>query len=136
MVLAGFGFHFHYNTSIHLEETTVGVPGELCIAGLLGKGFDHFVVNPEIKNGVHHARHRLTSPGANGKKKGVLKVTKLLAHSLFDLGNICLNLGIESLGVFLPVVVIIGANFGRNGETSGNRNSNAAHFGEIGAFAA
>ena len=135
-MLAGFGFHLHYNASIHLEETTVGIPGELCIAGLLGKGFDDFVVNTEIEDSVHHAGHRLTSTGANGKKKGVLEVTKLLAHGLFDLGNICLDLGIESLGVFLSVGVIIGANFGRNGETSGNGNSNAAHFGEIGAFAA
>jgi hypothetical protein len=69
VVLAGFGFHFHHNTSIHLEETAVRVPGKLRIAGFLSEGFNDFVVDTEVKNGVHHPGHRLTSTGANGKEE-------------------------------------------------------------------
>ena len=135
-MFASFGFYFHHNASVHLEETTVGVPRKLCIAGLLGKRFNNLVVNPEIENSIHHAGHRLTGTGAHRKQKGILEITKFFAHGLFDLGNICLNLGIESLGVFLTVVVIISANFSGDRETSRNGNSNAAHFGKIGALTA
>ena len=136
VVFAGFGFDLHHNASVHLKETTVGVPRELRIASLLGKRFNNLVVNAEVENGIHHAGHRLTCAGADGKQKRILQITKLLAHGLFDLGNIGLNLGVERLGVFLTVGVIVGANFGCNSEPSGNGNSNAAHFGKIGAFAA
>ena len=135
-MLASFGFHFHHNAPVHLKETTVGVPRKFCIAGLLGKGLNNFVINPEIENGVHHTGHRFTCTGTDRKQKGILEITKFFTHGLFDLCNVCLDFGIESLGVFLTVVVIIRANFGRNGETSRNRNTNAAHFGKIGTFAA
>ncbi len=134
MVLIGFGFYFHYNASIHLKETAVGVPGELCIAGLLGKCFNDFVVNPEIEDGVHHAGHRLTRPGANGEEKRILEIPKFLPHGLFDLGNIRLDFGIQSLGILLTVIVVVGANFRRDGETSRNGNSDTAHFGEVCTF--
>ena len=136
VVLASFGFHFHHNAPVHLKKTSVGVPRKFCITGLLGKGLNNFVINPEIENGVHHTGHRLTRTGTDRKQKGILEITKFFAHGLFDLGNICLNLGIESLGVFLTVVVIISANFSGDRETSRNGNSNAAHFGKIGALTA
>ncbi len=134
-MLTSFRFHFHYDTTVHLKKTTVGIPGEFCITSLLGERFDHFIIDSQIEDGVHHARHRLTSAGADGKKERILKITKLFPHGSFDLGDIRFDLGIKSLGILLTVVVIVSANFGRDGEPCGNGNSDTAHFGEICALA-
>ena len=133
-MLTGFGFHFHHNTSIHLEETAVGVPSKLRIAGFFSKSFNDFVVDTEVKNGVHHPGHRLTSTGANGKEERVFKVTKLLAHGFLDLGNICFDFSIKSLRILLRVIVVVSADFGGDGETSRDGDSDAAHLGEVRPF--
>ena len=127
-------FHFHHNTSIHLEETTVGIPSKFSVASLFGESFDNLVIDSKVEDGVHHSRHRLASTGTNRKEKWVFEITELLAHGFFDLGDVLLDLRVESLRIRLSVRIIISADFGGDCEASRNGNSDAAHFGEVCAF--
>ena len=42
----------------HLDEPAVAVPCEPLVAGLRDEPFDRDVVQAEVQDGVHHARHR------------------------------------------------------------------------------
>ena len=52
-----FGLHAEHNVAIHLDETTVAVPGEAGVAALLGEACHGGVVHAEVEDGVHHAGH-------------------------------------------------------------------------------
>ena len=49
----------HYHVAIHLNEAPVAVVGEGLLAGLPRERRYGLVVEAEVENGVHHARHRL-----------------------------------------------------------------------------
>ena len=41
----------------HQDEAAIGVPGETVIAGKFGEFFNDDIVEAEVEDGVHHARH-------------------------------------------------------------------------------
>ena len=47
-----------HDVRIHLDEAAIAVVGEALVAGGLGERDDGFVVQAEIEDRVHHARHR------------------------------------------------------------------------------
>ena len=50
----------HHNVAVHLNETTIGIPCEVRIAGLLRKTLNNFIVKAEVEDGIHHTGHRST----------------------------------------------------------------------------
>ena len=46
------------DVGIHLDEAAIAVVGEAGIAGARGEPFDGAVVEAEVEDRVHHARHR------------------------------------------------------------------------------
>ena len=118
----------HHDVSIHLEEAAVTVVGEPLILAPLGQGANRLIVQAEIKNGVHHAWHRVTCARADGNKKRIFHVPKLFPHGDFHFMNRFINLLIESRGVGSLMIVEVGANLGADGETGRNREPNSGHF--------
>ena len=51
--------HAEDDVAVHLHEAAVAVPGEARIAGLRRQRLDRLVVQAEIEDRVHHARHRV-----------------------------------------------------------------------------
>ena len=136
VVLAFMSFDAHDDGAVHLQEAAVAVPGELGVAGLGGEGFDDGVVDAEVEDGVHHAGHRLARAGADGEKERILEVAELLAHRLFDLGDVGPDLGVEGLRVGKLVVVVVSADLGADREARGNGKPDVGHLCEVGALAA
>ena len=51
--------HAQHDVAIHLNEAAVAVPRETRVAGRILKRLHSLVVETEIENRVHHARHRI-----------------------------------------------------------------------------
>ncbi|MBA7661078.1 hypothetical protein ES703_69090 [subsurface metagenome] len=133
-MLAGLLLDPHHDAAIHLQEPAVAVPGEFGVVRPGRQHLGHLVIDPEIQNRIHHARHRVAGPGAHREEQGVRQIAELLAHRLLDLGEIGLDLGHQGGGILPLVRVVIGANLGGDGESGRNRQADAAHFREVRAL--
>ena len=130
------GLDTHDHVAIHLNEAAVAIPSESWVLGRGLEGLDGIVVEAEVEDRVHHARHRVAGTGANGdEEREAFGVTKLGAHALFHLLDARLNLALELDGILAAVVVEVCADLGGDGEASRNGKANAAHLSEIRALA-
>ena len=130
---------FHDDVGKHLDETAVGVIDKtlkLRIGIALDHGGNHFVIQPEIQDGIHHARHGSTSAGAHGNQQRILQITELLSVDLLHLFHVFHDLGHNLIIDLAAVSIILGACFGGNGKALGNRKADVAHFGKVGTFSA
>src|SRR3546814_11647731 len=65
---------FEHHVAEHLDEAAVAVVGEAPVTGGLGEAFHRLVVEAEVEDGVHHARHRGARAGAHGHKEQALRI--------------------------------------------------------------
>ena len=72
----------HDHIAEHGDEPPVGVVGEARIAGPPSKSLDRFVVEPEVENGVHHARHGEHGAGADREEQRVLGIAQASCRSV------------------------------------------------------
>ena len=128
--------HAHHHVAVHLDEAAVGVVGEPRVAGGLGQPLHGVVVEAEVEDRVHHARHAVAGPGPHAHEQGVLRVAELLPglllHELHGGGDLLL----EALGKLLVVLVVVDADLGRDREARGHREADLRHLGEVGPLAA
>ena len=129
-------FDTQNDVGIHLQETTVGVVSETFVAGSFRQTFDGFVVQAQVQNRVHHARHGNTGAGTHGKQQGIVRIGEFFADDGFTMFDAFLNLFFQIRGERFAVRIIIRANFGRNRKARGNGNSDSAHFSQVRTFAA
>ncbi len=64
----------HHRAPVHLDEPAVGVPGEPLVAGHLGQAEHGVVVQTDVEDRLHHARHGETRPGADGHQQRVVRL--------------------------------------------------------------
>ena len=129
--------HAENDVAIHLDEASVAVPSKTLVVRNAGKSFDGFVVQTEVQNRVHHARHRLAGAGAHGnKKREPGSIAEFFAELLFNVGNGIAHVRHERFRISLFVFVIIRADFRADCETRRHRQADARHFSEVGAFPA
>ena len=76
---------FEHHGAVHLDEAAVAIVGEARIAALGDDGFDGLVVQAEVEDGIHHARHGELGAGAHADQQRVGGVAELLAHAAFQL---------------------------------------------------
>ncbi len=69
----------------HLDEAAIAVVGEALVAAFGGEAGGGDVVQAEIEDGVHHARHGEFRAGANAEQQGIGGIAQLFAHLLFEL---------------------------------------------------
>ena len=137
VIFVGTLLDVHDHVAVHLDKAAVAIPGEAVVAGGAGEGEDGFVVEAEVEDGVHHAGHGVACAGADGdEERQFCFVAELAAHDFFHVGDGGFGLGFKVFGVGLFVFVVVGADFGGDGEAWRNGESDAGHFGEAGAFAA
>ena len=60
----------------HLHEAPVAVPGKALVAGRSRQPLHRGVVEPEVQDGVHHARHRLARSGAHRQQQRIVGVAE------------------------------------------------------------
>ena len=129
--------HAHHHVAIHLDEPAIAIPGKPLVLRGLGQGVHGFVVQAKIQDRVHHSRHRIPRARThrNQQRHGRL-VTELCAHDLFDELHAVTNLGLQRFRVALFVLVIVGADLGRDREPGRDRQADPAHLGQVCPLAA
>ena len=136
MLFAGALLHAHDHVAIHLDEPAVAVVGETFVVGQAGEAFHRGVVQSEVEDCVHHARHGVAGTGAHGDEQRVFHVAEFFAHGFLHFDHRRVDLRVELLRVSAFVVVVIGADFGADGETARHRQADARHLRKVRALAA
>ncbi len=132
--------HAQHGLAEHLDEAAVGVPREAhgvgCLSVSLGRqAVDRLVVQADVEDGVHHARHRELRPGPHGDQERAVGLADALAHPLLQRGEVLGDLGAQLLRL-LPVLQVGAARLGGDGEAGRDRQPQVRHLGEVGALAA
>ena len=135
-VLEVVGRHAKHHLAEHLHEAAVGVPGEAGIAALGGEALDRGVVDAEVEDRVHHARHREHRAGAHADEQRLLRIAELAAGALLECGEALEHALPEPVRPGAAGVHRINAGLGRDGEAVGNGHADALHLGNVGALAA
>jgi hypothetical protein len=68
----------------HRDEAAVGVPAEALIAADGDEALEGRLVEAEVEDRVHHARHRELGAGADRDEERVLRIAEALARLLLD----------------------------------------------------
>ena len=87
--------HAQHDAAIHGNEAAVGVESKSFIAHGGGQTFNTLVVEAQVEHRVHHAGHGELGSGAHRHQQRILGITELATHLLFDLGDLCGDLGVE-----------------------------------------
>ena len=104
----------------HLDEAAVGVVAEALVAGAADDALKGLVVQAEVEDGVHHARHRELGARADGDEQRVARIAELLAGLLLDVLERLEDLIPEALREASPLaVVVLVAGLGRDREAGG-----------------
>jgi len=136
-VLFALRLHIHHHVAVHLYETAVRVPCEPGIVHLFGQSFDHLVVESEVQDRVHHARHRRARAGTDRYQQRVGAVTELHIHDLLDPLHGGFHFGFDQFDdALFAEGIIFGAHFGRDRETRRHRNADQVHLRQVGSLAA
>ncbi len=125
-----------HDVGIHRDEAAIAVPGEAGIARGLGHRLDGDVVQAEIEDRVHHARHRGAGARAHRDEQRIGGVAEGLAGQAAHLGQRGLRLRLEIRRELFAVVVIPGADLGGDGEAGRHRQAEIAHLGQVCPLAA
>ena len=136
-VLLALRLHVQHDVPVHLHETAVRVPCEARVAGFLGQSFDGLVVQSEVQDRVHHARHRRARAGTDRYQQRVGAVTELHIHDLLDPLHGGFHFGFDQFDdALFAEGIIFGAHFGRDRETRRHRNADQVHLRQVGSLAA
>ena len=79
--------HSHDHLTVHLNEAAIAVPGEARIIGASGQAFDGVVIEAQVQNRIHHARHGFPGAGADRKQERVGGISETLALLRLHLGH-------------------------------------------------
>ena len=124
------------NVGEHLQETTVRVVGKSFGTGSFGQSLNRFVVQTEVQNGVHHARHGNAGAGTNREQQRVFGIGKFFAHDFFNAGNGGFNLVFQVGRIGFVVGIVVGADFSRNCKSGRNGQTDDVHFRQVGTLTA
>ena len=127
---------FQHDIGIHLDETAIAVISKARIAGTRRNRFHRHIIETEIEHGIHHARHRGTGTRAHRQQKRIFRIAKNTTRNLAHFIERCLNLRFQIRRIGLFVFVIIGTDFGADGQTGRNWQAEIAHLRQIGPLAA
>ncbi len=120
----------------HRDEAAVGVPAEALVAGEGDEALECRLVQAEVEDRVHHARHRELGTGANRHEERVLRIAEALAGLPLDDLHGSEDVVPETGGELLAGAEVVVAGFGGDGEAGGSRQTRVGHLGQAGTLAA
>ncbi len=127
---------FHDDIGEHLDEATIRVVSKTRIVGQFREAFDGDVIQAEVQNRVHHSGHRNACAGANGNEERICVVAKGFADDFFSFMKRAEDLILDFLTDLFPVLIVLRASFGGDGESRRNRHSDCSHVAKVCAFTA
>ena len=137
VVLARALLHAEHDVAVHLNEAAVAVPREALVVRDARERLNRVVVETEVENRVHHARHRFARAGAHrDQQRERRRVAELLAELLLDVADGLAHVVHQRRRIRFAVLVVIRADFRADREARRNGQADAGHFREVGAFPA
>ena len=82
--LEGFIRRFHDHIAEHLHQSAIRIVDKPFIAGQLYHSFGGFIIQSNVKNRVHHARHGEFCATSTGNQQRIFLVTKFFTGRLFN----------------------------------------------------
>ena len=123
------------DVGVHGDEAAVGVEDEALVAGALHEALGRGVVEAEVEDRVHHARHRRARAGADADEQRGVRVAEAHADALLERDERIVDLGPE-LSRHGARRREAAAGLRRDREAGRNRESERGHLGQPGAFSA
>ena len=125
-----------HDVGIHLDESAIAVIGETLVASLTRNCLHCLIIETEVQNRIHHARHGCTRTRSHRHEQWLFSTTEHASSPLGHLIKRFLHLLIKFIGIG-PLMVIIGsAHFRRDRKTGRHWQIKAAHFSQVRAFTA
>mmetsp|Transcript_68135 Transcript_68135/g.192523 ORF Transcript_68135/g.192523 Transcript_68135/m.192523 type:complete len:316 (+) Transcript_68135:168-1115(+) len=125
-----------HHVGIHLDEASVAVEGEAPVARPLRQALHCAIIQSQVQDSIHHARHGGACPGANRHQQWVIRVSELLARPGLHQCQCRAHLAQELRGVALALLVPVRAHLGGEGEARRHRQPNTSHLREVRSLAA
>ena len=125
----------HHDVGIHHDQTAISVIDKARVAGLLDHTGQRRRAKADVEDGIHHTGHRTAGTGAAAHQEGILGITEFLAHQGlggFQRGSDFL---LQAGGITATKGIILCTALGRDGESSRDRESQFAHFCQVGTLA-
>ncbi|MPM62055.1 hypothetical protein SDC9_108921 [bioreactor metagenome] len=129
-------FDFHHDVREHLDETAIAVEREALVVGQFREANHGLIVQAEVENGVHHARHGGAGAGTDGDKEWIGRIAKLLARFFFGDDKSRFNLLYNLIRDHFLIGVVTRAGFSGDSEAKRHRQTERGHFGQVRTFAA
>ena len=126
----------HDDPAEHGDEAAVRVPAEALIAADGDEALERCLVEAEVEDRVHHARHRELGAGADRDEQRVLRIAEALARLLLDDLDGREDVVPEAGGKLLAGLEVVVAGFRGDREARGDRQTGVGHLREAGALAA
>ncbi len=133
-ILERLRLHAHDHVAEHAYEAAVGVVGEARVVGQLDHALDGLVVQAQVEDGIHHARHGEHCAGAYREQQWVLGIAQRLAGQLLESAQMIFHLLLEAIGI-LAIGGVVDARSGGHGEALGHGDAQAGHLRQVGALA-
>ena len=125
-----------HDVAEHLHQPAVGVEREPLVARRAREPLDSLVVQAEVEDRVHHARHRDGRPRAHRNEQRVPGVAEALARPLLEPRDRLVDLAGEAVGERASQLHVLAAGLGRHGEARRHRQADRGHLREADALAA
>ena len=119
----------------HRDESPIAVPRESFVARPGGEPLDRLVVEAEIEDRLHHARHRDARAGTHRDEQGTARVAEAELRVLFQLLERGRHLIPQPFGKRAPRAVVGRPRLGGDREAGRDGNAEIGHLGELGALA-
>ncbi|GAA3438115.1 hypothetical protein GCM10018954_077310 [Kutzneria kofuensis] len=134
-VLEVLAVNVQHRLAEHLDEAAIGVECKPLVPRLLRQAVHRLVVQAHVEDGFHHARHRVLGAAAHRYQQRVRGVAELLAHGLFQLGELLRHLIGQAVRE-LAVGQVGQARLGGDGEARRHRQAQPRHLAQVGPLAA
>ena len=128
--------HVQHHVAEHLDEAAVAIVRKAFIAALGDQTAHGLVVQAQVQDGVHHARHAELCAGADADQQRVLRIAQLLAHALFKQRQRLVYFLLNLVRRLVAILEIHVADLRRNGETGGHGQPRARHLRQACTLAA
>jgi hypothetical protein len=121
--------------AVELDETTVGVVAETRVVRQLDQALQGGLVQPQVEDGIHHARHGHRRTGADRYEQRIFGAAESLAGLGFEILHVLQDLLPGALGQFI-VLQVGKASVRGNREARRNIQADLRHLAQVGALAA
>ena len=126
----------HHDAPEHLDEASVGVPAEALVVGQRDEAVQGGLVEAEVEDRVHHARHAELGTRADAHQERVGRVAEALAGLVLDRPDRFEDVLPEAGRKLLTGREVVVAGLGRDGEARWHGQARIGHLGQAGALAA